>query len=395
VSRCTVRLTERKARTVRLPRADAAFLLETARTLIDVVPAFEPGVYRLAPRSHVGWLDGPTRRFAIHPKLPWPAVLRLLGVEADRHPCGAEVAPEAALLSILAREFCDRLEAVTRAGLVRGYREADTESAFLRGRLRTADQFHDAAARAFPDRFHITETVFDLDTPWNRIPKHVADALAGSSALPPPLRDRVCHVAAPLQVLAPAIVTDDDFAAASAEPRAATYHPLLETCRLIHDGFRAADPSAAKGGGFLIDLGRAFEGYVTAALASELGRLPLWTVNAQPRYELKSSVGDATVLRPDIVVPRRGSARVVLDVKWKRPTPQPDPADLHQVLAYALAAGVSHAVLVYPGVRTDRRELILGGGRVRVTLFRLRLAGTAAECARSFSRLARLVRSRR
>ena len=64
-------------------------------------------------------------------------------------------------------------------------------------------------------------------------------------------------------------------------------------------------------------------------------------------------------------------------------------------LAYALAAGVPHAVLAYPGLRSGRRELVLGGGRVRVTLFRLRLAGTDAACRRSITRLARVVRARR
>jgi 5-methylcytosine-specific restriction enzyme subunit McrC len=394
VNRRTVRLTERKTRAVRLPRADAAFLLDAARNLIDVEPAFERGCYRLTPRGHVGWLDGPTRRFVIRPKLPWLAVLRLLNLEPERHPAGSDVSPEAELLAVLAREFCDHLDTVIRAGLVRGYLEADTESAYLRGRLRTADQLRDAAARAFPDRFHITETVFDLNTPWNRIPKYIAECLARSPTLPQSLRDRVVHTATPLDLVEETAVTDADFTTAFTEPRAAAYHPLLETCRLIHDGFRATDFTHSGGGAFLIDLGRAFEGYVTTKLAVELGRCRSWSLDAQPRFQLTSTAGEPSVLQPDVVIRRAGAARVVLDVKWKRPAAQPDPADLHQVLAYALAAGVPHAVLVYPGDRTSRHELVLSGGRVRVTLFRIRLAGTTDECRRSAARLARVVRSR-
>src|SRR5205823_10213698 len=114
-------------------------------------------------------------------------------------PEGGPVSPESDLLAALAEEFCARLAAVTRAELVRGYREADTQSAYLRGRLRTAEQMRDAAARAFPDRFHVTESVFDLDTPWNRVPKAVGLSLARHPALPQSLRDRVRHAISPLE----------------------------------------------------------------------------------------------------------------------------------------------------------------------------------------------------
>src|SRR5262249_30227697 len=154
------------------------FLLAHAPTVIEVVPTLDRGVYRLTPRGYIGWVDGPTRRFAIRPKLPWPNVLMLLGLDPVGLPAGEAVAPEVALPAALAEGFCDRLNALTRAGLVQGYHDADTQSPSLRGRLRTVDQLRDAAARAFPDRFHITEPVFDLDTPWNRVPKAVAVALA-------------------------------------------------------------------------------------------------------------------------------------------------------------------------------------------------------------------------
>jgi len=390
VTRRTVRLTERRTREVRLPRADAAFLLAHARDVVEAVPTPDRGVYRLTPRGHVGWLDGPTRRFAVRPKLPWPNLLLLLGLDPAAFPAGGTVAPEAALLAALAEAFCDRLDAVTRAGLVRGYREADTESAYLRGRLRTADQLRDAAARAFPDRFHVTEPAFDLDTPWNRVPRAVAAALAAHPDLPPALRDRVRHAAAPLDPVPVAEAGDAEFDVALAEPRAAHYRPLLDLCRLLRDGFRAADPTAAAAGAFLLDLGRAFEGYVTAALASELAARPGWSVEAQPRFELPASAGEPAVLQPDVVVRRRGAARAVLDAKWKRPGP--DPADLHQVLAYSVLTGATHVALVYPGRRSGRRVLAVPGSGVRVSLVRLRVVGPAAECRASAARLAGVVR---
>jgi 5-methylcytosine-specific restriction endonuclease McrBC regulatory subunit McrC len=390
VTRRTVRLTERRTREVRLPRADAAFLLARAGNVIELTPTLDRGTYRLTPRGYVGWLDGPTRRFAVRPKLPWPNLVMFLGLDPAAFPQGEAVPPEAALLAALAEGFCEGLGTVTRAGLVRGYREADTESAYLRGRLRTTDQLRDAAARAFPDRFHVTEPVFDVDTPWNRVPKAVASALANHPELPPDLRDRVRHAAAPLDSVPVSDLTDAAFAAALAEPRAGHYGPLLELCRVILSGFRAADPTGAAPGAFLIDLGRAFEDYVTRSLASVLAPRPGWAVDAQPRFELSASAGEPVVLQPDVLIRRRGAVRAVLDVKWKRPGP--DPADLHQVLAYAVLTGARHVALVYPGRRSGRRELAVPESRVRVSLFRLRVVGSAGECRASAARLARVVR---
>jgi 5-methylcytosine-specific restriction enzyme subunit McrC len=258
--------------------------------------------------------------------------------------------------------------------------------------LRTAEQMRDAAARAFPDRFHVTESVFDLATPWNRVPKAVALTLAGRAELPADLRDRVRRAAAPLESVSTPEITDADFVAALAEPRAAHYRPLLDLCRLVRDGLRAADPAGGPAGGFLIDLGRAFEEYATAALAAEFASRSGWSVEAQPRFELAASAGAPVVLQPDIVVRRGSVVRAVLDVKWKRAAPGPDPDDLHQVLAYSVLTGARHVALVYPGSRSGRRELTVPGGRVRVSLVRLRVVGPADECRASVMKLARLIR---
>lgn len=375
-----IHLIERRPRAVRLPRAEVDFLLAHARHLIDITPTFKRGTYRLTPRGYVGFLTGPTTRYVIRPKIPWPNLQLLLGLSSDA--AGDTREPEGGLLAVLATAFADQLEAVARAGLVAGYGEVEAVSQFLRGRLRAADQMRDAAARAFPDRFHIDEPVFDLNTPWNRIPHATATALLRGPALPLAIRQRVEAAANPLAGLTNAPATDDAFTAAFAEPRAAHYRRLLDVCRLILNGLTSADPTGNETGAFLLDLGNAFERYLTSALQREFAARPAWRVEAQPGI----SIGPTT-LTPDLVLRKRGVARIVLDAKWK--TTALDANDLHQVLAYATITCARRVGLVYPGRTNARAHFTTPDGRVRVSRYRVRVVGSASELASSITRLAR------
>jgi 5-methylcytosine-specific restriction enzyme subunit McrC len=382
VSRRVLRLVERRTRAVRLPRAEVHFLLAHARHLIEVVPAFEPHTYRLTPRGFVGYFDGPTVRYAIGPKIPWPNLRMLFGLSPEA--VGESVEAEGGLLAALAEEFCDRLDAVTRAGLVAGYGTVRSVAPFLRGKLDVAQQIRDAAAGAFPDRFHVEEPVFDLNTAWNRIPKATAAALLRRE-LPRALRQRIEAVTQPLAALPEEAVTGADYDATSVEPRAAGYLPLLAVCRLVLNGLSAADPHGTGGGAFLIDLGRAFERYLFTSLSRELAGEGGWRAEEHPTFHV-----GATELQPDILLWHTGGPAVVLDAKWK--TNAADVADLHQILAYATVTGASRVVLVYPGRSDDHAGFTTPDGRVRVALCRLRVVGTAEELAASVAKLIRRVR---
>ncbi len=385
----TLRLVERRTLEVRLPHADVAFLLANARHLVEVVPAFQRGMYRITPRGYVGWFDSPTRRFAIAPKIPWPNVQMLLGISHAEHAGANDAEPDAGLLDVLAREFASQLRTVTRIGLIADYHDHDTVSPFLRGKFRVAEQLRDAAARAFPDRFHITESVLDLDTPWNRIPRAIADRLLTGPNLGA-ARIELRDAALSLDSVPLTTISDADFAAAEGEPRASHYRPLLELCRMLHGGFAAACLRESGTGAFLIDLSRAFEHWLASGLTAELASRPNWRVETQPTFPV-----GPTVLQPDIVISKRSEPRAVLDAKWKAPGATPDAADLHQVLAYSAITGAQHVELVYPGRRFARRTFHIPGRDIRVSLIRARVTGTAEECRSSLAQLARFTCRRR
>ncbi|MFM8275304.1 MAG: McrC family protein [Gemmata sp.] len=378
----TVTLTERRPRVMRLPRTEIAFLLGPARHLIDLAPTAERNRYQLTPRGYVGFLNGPGVRYVIRSKVPWPNLRLILGLAPD--PAGAPWCATGDLLAVLATEFADRLEVATKGGLLAGYGETSTIATYPRGKLRTADHMRDPASGAVSDGSQIDEQVFDLNTHWNQLPKATATALL-RAPLPVAVRTRIEAAAAPLAPVADVPPTEPAFAAAYGDPRAAGYHPLLDVCRLILHGLACADPTGQEGVSFLIDLGNAFERYITTELARELSRKPLWRVEAHPSYAL-----GPTVLTPDILLRKAGVPQVVLDAKWKAAAP--DAADLHQVLAYAAMTGAPRAGLIYPG-RTDARETFaIPDEKVRVSRHCVRVIGTPAELQQSLALLARGVR---
>jgi 5-methylcytosine-specific restriction enzyme subunit McrC len=361
VNRRTVALTERRTRVVQLPREEANFLLAQTRNLIDVVPAPERGVYRLTPRGYVGYFDGPALRYAIGPKIPWPNLCLLLGL-SDRAAGGTED-PEGGLLTVLATAFVERLEAVTRAGLVAGYGQVQIVAPFLKGKLRSVDQIRDATTRAVPNRFHVDEPVFDLHTPWNRVPKATLNELLRRRVeLSEALCQRLEAAALPFGAIPDEPATESDFATAYAEPRAAGYRSLLDVCRLILNGFTCADPLGAGTGAFLIDLGRAFEHYLSTGLQREFTRRTGWNVVIQPSYLI-----GPTTLQPDLLILKDTTPWAVLDAKWKTANPEAD--DLHQVLAYATLTGAPNVGLVYPGKSDDLAHFATPGRRVRVSMY--------------------------
>jgi 5-methylcytosine-specific restriction endonuclease McrBC regulatory subunit McrC len=283
---------------------------------------------------------------------------------------------------VLATAFVERLEGVVRAGLVAGFGQVWSVSPFLRGKLRTAAQIRDAGTRATPNRFHVDETVFDLHTPWNRVPRAtLSGLLRRGSELSAPLRQRLEAAGVPLAAIPDQPATEADFAAALAEPRAAAYRPLLDVCRLILDGLSCADPLGTGTGAFLIDLGRAFERYLAAGLEREFATRAGWAVVCSPSFPI-----GPTDLRPDVLLMKDKEPWAVLDAKWKTANPEAD--DLHQVLAYATLTGAARVALVYPGKSDDLAHFATPGRRVRVSLYRLRVIGTADQLAQGIAKLA-------
>jgi 5-methylcytosine-specific restriction enzyme subunit McrC len=103
---------------------------------------------------------------------------------------------------------------------------------------------------------------------------------------------------------------------------------------------------AVAANGFLFNLPKIFEDFVTVAISERLrARHPGVAV---PQYPCHLDEAQAVKMRRDLVWEHRGQPGAVVDAKYKRERPAGYPdADLYQMLAYSTALGVPVGHLVY------------------------------------------------
>ena len=143
----------------------------------------------------------------------------------------------------------------------------------------------------------------------------------------------------------------------------ARYHAALRLAELV---LRATSVEHESGGiavnGFLLDMPKLFEDFVTTALREALVATYGGRVQGQERNYLDEAA--QVVLRPDIVWKMRGSAAAVIDAKYKaeKPTGYPN-ADLYQLLAYCTVLGLPNGHLVYAkGKEEPARHVVRRSG---------------------------------
>ncbi len=97
--------------------------------------------------------------------------------------------------------------------------------------------------------------------------------------------------------------------------------------------------------GFLLDMNRLFEEFVTQVLKTQIPAS--LTVHAQASTSL--DLAGALRLRPDVLIRCGHQTVVVGDCKYKRlDAGEHRHHDLYQLLAYCTALDVHHGVLIYP-----------------------------------------------
>ncbi|MEU6891138.1 restriction endonuclease [Streptomyces sp. NPDC046557] len=335
---------------------DAVGRALAAARIVEASPdPYTPGRWLLRAGSKVGAVSvdvpgggsGPVT-VRITPKVPIARLFFLLGYSLD--PKGGwrdgqvDVGEHREVLPALAHAVERQIDRALRQGLLQGYRATEESALVVRGRIREADQIRRRFGATLPVEVAYDE--FTTDIAENRILRAAVDRLLRLPGVPREVRRRLLHQRARLANTTP-LVPGQPLPAWRPSRLNTRYQPALHLARAVLEG---ASPEHAPGGlridGFLFNMNKLFEDFVTVALREALCGSDL-TGALQDSHHLDEA--DAIRMKPDFVLYGPDSAPIaVADAKYKaeKRDGYPD-ADLYQMLAYCTALGLPEGHLVY------------------------------------------------
>lgn len=345
--------------------AAAGRALAAAGVLESVTPdPGRDGHWLLRAGSRVGALrtpGGPVVR--IMPKTPVRRLFFLLGFSLD--PARAwrdsregtvDTGAHDDVVPALAHAVERRIDAALRQGVLQGYRVVEESAPVVRGRLREAEQIRRHFGRTPP--VEIAYDAYTADTAENRILRTATERLLRLPGVPGPVRRRLAHQRVRLADALP-LIRGQELPPWQPSRLNARYQPALRLAEAVLRGcspeHRPAGASQLAVDGFLLDMNKLFEDFVTVALREALREHGL-TARLQDPHHLDTArlVG----IRPDLVVrtPDGRTPLAVVDAKYKvEKADGLHNADLYQALAYATVLGLREAHLVYAAGRRPER----------------------------------------
>lgn len=322
-------------------------LLARSEIVTAVPSAYLPGSWLVGPGRKVGAARLGDIEIHIAPKLEIARLLLLAGYAiagAVWRAEDVELGNVEDLVPALAHALWRHVARAIHQGLLPGYVVREETSPVLRGRLREAEQLHRRHGLAFP--LEISHDEFTVDIAENRILRTACERMLavprvdGESQrmLRRSLREFTdvtpLHRVQPIPSWQPTRLN-------------ARYHTALYLSELV---LRATSADLSPGGvtvtGFLFDMPKLFEEFVTVAVREELEASHGGRVADQDQHFLDHAA--EVRFYPDIVWYRRGQPAAVADAKYKSEyqSGYPNP-DLYQMLAYCTALRLPRGHLIY------------------------------------------------
>lgn len=321
-----------------------------ASGLVEAAPdPWHPGQWRLKAGRKIGMAtvtapDGQTITLHIAPKLPIARLLFLLGYSLDPKGWRNDELPldEAAdLLPVLARLFARQADKALRQGLLQGYRATEETALVVRGRIREAEQIRRHHGRLIP--LEIAHDEYTADIAENRLLRTAVDRLCRLPGIDRDVRGGLLGLRLRLGEVTP-IGRGQPPPVWRPNRLNARYHHALRLAELVLLGSSVEHlPGEITVSGFLFDMAKVFEDFVTTALREVSSGLCV----LQASHHLDE--GNAIRIIPDFVrYAEDGTPVVVADAKYKAEKLEGFPGtDLYQMLAYCTALNLPDGHLIY------------------------------------------------
>ena len=315
-------------------------------------------MYHITPGSVVGSLELDGLSVRIEPKIGVPQLLSLACYAADRvrlQPHDFSFHRDEALPDYLALALTRAARRAFSHGLLHGYLTREEAMYAVRGRIR----FDEQARRRFgmPMPVEVRYDEFTDDITANQLVKAAVRQLGMMRLRSSEARSGLVWVAAVLENVSVVEFPAWNVPRVEFDRLNAHYKDVVALSRLFLQHFtNQLDRGAVRAPGFLVDMIKLFQEFVTAALREELG------VAREQFGESRIATLDVPVtgqrgrvnLEPDLVWRQGSNVVFVGDVKYKRIDDQPvRNADLYQLLAYVTALDLPGGLLIYAKGEAD------------------------------------------
>ena len=352
--------------------------------------------YVLKPGSTVGAVEFGDLSVLIRPKIPIPQLLSLacyaMGVFKTQETRLFDFEEEEALSDTLALALVSTARRAFARGLLHGYRTEEEALYTVRGRIMFAEQIRRRFGIPLPVEVRYDE--FTDDILENRLVKAAAARLGGMRLRSREARVGLGWIAAMLDNVSPIEFPPNDVPEVPFDRLNEHYRGVVGLSRLIlrHSAFESGR-GRVRAAGFLMDMNKLFQEFVTQALRDALGE--------SESVFLERSIGSLDVerevgLRPDLTWWYSGDCVFVGDAKYKyiRDGNVPN-ADLYQMLAYVTALDLPGGMLIYAkGERDTATHHVRHSGK-QLEVAALDLSGALDDVLRRVESLAKRIRELR
>jgi len=358
-----------------------------------VVPSGEDGRFDVRPGSTVGSLSVDGRTILIRPKIGFARALFLVSYAIDRAAWSEEEVQHAEadrIVDAIAAAFARLAAAALRRGPLQGYRATEDSLHTVRGRIRVADQLRVRLGIVPP--IEVAYDEFTVDIAENRLLRAALAVLRRSGVRSLTVAESLRRIEAQLEDVALVEYHAGNLPGIVYTRLNDHYRPALGLARyIIASSSYELEGGDVKTSSFTIEMNRAFEDFVVAALRDAL-RLPAWVFPQGVRSRLWLDAAQRVELRPDLSWWEDGHCVFVGDVKYKRTDIDGEPSDLYQLLAYVVGTELEHGLLVYAAGEAEPtvHDVELLGKKLAVRA--LALEGGPDEILREIRKLAREVK---
>ncbi len=282
------------------------------------------------------------------------------------------------LVHVLADAFVRQADRALGRGVIQGYVERDDELAVVRGRMRYREQVTRRFGQITPLLVRYDD--FTIDVAENQLVRAAAKVLRTVPGLDPVVARRLRAIVQRLDDVSD-LVPGQRLPNWRPNRRNAHYETVLWFASMVlkHESVDLPE-GAVEVNGFIIDMAKVFEDFVTAALTESLERID-GRVSAQDPQTF--DLGGTVKMNPDLVWYRGSTALAVIDAKYKAEKVAGYPnADLYQMLAYCTALGLPVGHLVYAKGNEAEQHMVLRGSGVELHAHALDLELMPADLLR-------------